>query len=309
MSNSSSWAYSSPLTQYAVTHYGVVNDIAISLGKILAPRVKTGGLHGYYKRYDRASAFEVPDTLLADHAESNYRDIVGEDIAFGLQEHGLKAAITDRQKLGAGSGLAAVEHNKIADLVGSFALADLLRTVTLVKKEVTAQDLDVAADDTPIATLKAAVSAFRIKNGFMPNRLVISDDMWNAIANTDEAIYLMENARAKELTGELLAHKLGYSDVPGASLQVTRAVVPYTKGGVTGDMIAGELLLFYASDDASLEDRSAIKCLTSDGDDYFSKVNTRHSDSKREDQYELISYNQVVIAAPESIVRYNAASA
>lgn len=308
MSTSGSWAYSSPLTNYAVSHYGVVQDIAVSIGKFLAPRVKSNGLHGYYKYYDRADAFEVPKTKLADHAESNYIDIKGEDKPFGLQEHGLKTAVTDRQKLGAGDGLQAVERNKVAKMIGAFALADLLRTVELVQGNITATSLAMGSTDAPIAALKAAVSAFRIKNGFMPNRMIIADDMWNALAATDEALDILENAKAKELTGELLMHKLGYSDVPGASIEINKAVVPYTKDGVTGDMLAGEILLYFASDNADLDDRSAIKCITCDGDAFFNKVISRHDDAKREDVHELISYNESVIAAPDSIMRFNKAS-
>ena len=269
--------------------------------------MKVNGLHGYYKEYDRASAFELADTLLPDGTPSKTHDIKGTDAPYGLEQHGLRALITDREKLGAGAAITALKEQKVASLIGAIALSEANRLMTKLKAKVSATSLALATSSTPISTLRSAINTFASKNGFLPNRMIICQSMWADLLANEEVTDLMENERAKTLTGEGLAAALGYADVPGASLKVMRPIIPVTKGGTTADLIAGEMLVYFASDDATINDRSAVKCLTTAGGDYFSAVKSRRNDDIHADVLELISYNTHVIAAADSILRFNKA--
>lgn len=70
-----------------------------------------------------------------------------------------------------------------------------------------------AANSTPISELRAKILAIKVKTGFRPNKLVLSEDAWIALQDNGDFLDRIAVTQRKIVTTELLASVLGIEEV------------------------------------------------------------------------------------------------
>ena len=318
MSTSATYAVNLPLTNYIVGWYGTqLHDPA----RFLAPGVKAPGLLTSYKRYLRQDAFAVSDTRRGMYEAPRTIDIQGEDIPVMLEEHSLKIGIDDRELLGAidqevyrnslrqakTRGLARrmlISHNKeVFDYANS-----IIPSITKVGDTNEANkwtNLDLPLADI----LKKMAKKFANNNGVYPNRILTTGDIWDLIEANKQVQYKMGEGSPKVLTQDKFLDFIGLKgdDIP--PVKIMRSIASYNPGGVAGaevdnvSIVGSNFYLFYADDDPSPSDITALKTLNIAGDDMYSTVETYRDDDISTEWLRIKGHHKVVFSAPSCMMR------
>lgn len=114
----------------------------------------------------------------------------------------------------------------------------------------TAWDAD---NSTPIKDIRNQMSAMKTKTGFRPNKLVIGEDVWDAIQDNADFLDRISISRDKIVTLDLLATVLG---LPPGGVLVAGAIQNIAVEGAAADsmemLFHDGALLVYAADRPSL---------------------------------------------------------
>lgn len=320
MSTSASYTVSLPLTDYIVGWYGTqLHDPA----RFLAPGVKAPGILGTYKQYMRQDAFAATDTRRAMYDTARTIDIRGVDIPYKLEEHSLKIGIDDRELLGSVDmevWRGAMRQAKTRALARRILIShnrDVFdqanRLIPGITSVAGGTDINKWSDSsTPLATiLETMVNQFARNNGVYPNRILTTRDIWSKIKANKEIQSLMGEVGRKVLNPEDLLEFIGLKgdDIP--EVKVMRTIASYNPGGIDGaevdnvDIIGNNFYLFYADDNPSMDDISALKTLNLAGDDMFSTVETYRDEDIRTEWTRITANKQIVFAAPSCMMRVN----
>ena len=285
MSTSAPYAVNLPLTNYIVGWYGTqTHDPA----RFLAPGVKAPGLLTTYKRYLRQDAFATSDTRRPMYDSPRTIDIRGEDVPVMLEEHVLKIGIDDRELLGAVDE--EVYRNSLVDgITEANKWSDRSKPV--------------------VSILTSLINKFAVNNGVYPNRILTTRDIWADIQANTEVQSMMGEMGRKVLTPETLLELIGLQgdDIP--PVKVMRTIASYNPGGVGGaevdnvNVVGNNIYLFYADDNPSLDDISALKTLNLAGDDMYSTVETYRDEDISTEWLRVRGHHKVVFAAPSAMMR------
>lgn len=318
MSTSATYAVNLPLTNYIVGWYGTqTHDPA----RFLAPGVKAPGLLTSYKRYLRQDAFSVTDTRRGLYESPRTIDIQGEDIPVMLEEHSLKIGIDDRELLGAidqevyrtslrqskTQGLARrmlISHNKEVFDYANRVIPGITQ-VDNISEANKWSNLDLPLADV----LKKMVKKFAKNNGVYPNRILTTGDIWDMAEANKQIQYKMGEGSPKVLTPDKFLDFIGLKgdDIP--PVKIMRSIAAYNPGGVAGaevdniSIVGSNFYLFFADDDPSPSDITALKTLNIAGDDMYSTVETSRDDDISTEWLRIKGHHKVVFSAPSCMMR------
>ncbi len=122
---------------------------------------------------------------------------------------------------------------------------------------------DVPATAIPIVDLRTEMTSVHRKTGYRPNTLVLAQDVWDALQDTDDFLGRISISRDAIVTGDLLAAVLGLERVLiGGAMEVT------SKEGATAVqafVMTDGALLCYVNNDVSLMEPSAGYTFTWEG--------------------------------------------
>lgn len=107
----------------------------------------------------------------------------------------------------------------------------------------------------PIKDIRAQITASKLKTGIKPNKLVLGDDVWDAIADNSDLLDRIKVTDTRMVTTQLLATILGLQEVlvaGGIQNTAPEGAVPIMSG-----IFAGAALLCYAAPAPSLMAPSA----------------------------------------------------
>ena len=113
------------------------------------------------------------------------------------------------------------------------------------------------------------------------------------------------NALNRETLLELIG--LQGDDIP--PVRVMRTIASYNPGGTGGaevdnvNIVGSNIYLFYADDNPSLDDISALKTLNLAGDDMYSTVETYRDEDISTEWLRVRGHHKVVFAAPSAMMR------
>lgn len=319
MSTSATYTVNLPLTNYIVGWYGTqTHDPA----RFLAPGVKAPGLLTSFKRYARQDAFGVSDTRRALYESPRTIDLQGEDIPVQLEEHALQIGIDDRELLGAvdqevfRTGLRQakvqtlakrmlISHNKEV-----FDYANRVIPAMTKVGSISNADKWSSADLPLVDVLSKMVDQFALNNGVYPNRILTTRDIWTIIKNNKQVQAEMGEMGCKALTPAILLELMGLQgdDIP--PVQVMRSIAAYNTGGAGNkketdnvSILGDNFYLFYADDNPSLSDITAMKTLNIAGDDMYSTVEMSRDENISTEWLRIRGHHKVVFAAPSCMMR------
>ena len=318
MSTSATYAVNLPLTNYIVGWYGTqTHDPA----RFLAPGVKAPGLLTTYKRYLRQDAFATTDTRRGMYESPRTIDIQGEDVPVMLEEHSLKIGIDDRELLGAidqevyrnslrqakTQGLARrmlISHNKEVFEYANSVIPGITSVGAITEAN------KWSNTDLPLVdVLTGMADKFALNNGVYPNRILTTRDIWRMIKANKQVQSEMGELNRKTLTPDILLELIGLQgdDVP--PVKVMRSIASYNPGGVAGaevdnvSVVGSNFYLFYADDNPSTSDITALKTLNIAGDDMYSTVEVGRNDDISTEWLRVKGHHKVVFAAPSCMMR------
>lgn len=318
MSTSATYTVNLPLTNYIVGWYGTqLHDPA----RFLAPGVKAPGLLTTYKRYLRQDAFAVTDTRRSRYEAPRTIDIQGEDLPVKLEEHSLKIGIDDDELLGAVDqevyrtslrqaktrGLARrmlISHNKEVFDYANRVIPSITK-VGNISEANTWSNTDLPLVDV----LTQMANKFANNNGVHPNRILTTRDIWRYIKANKQVQSEMGELNRKVLTPDILLELIDLQgdDVP--PVKVMRSIASYNPGGVAGEevdnasIVGNNFYMFYADDNPSQFDITAMKTLNIAGDDMYSTVETYRDDDISTEWLRIKGHHKVVFAAPSCMMR------
>lgn len=322
MSTSATYTVNLPLTNYIVGWYGTqVHDPA----RFLAPGVKAPGLLTTYKRYLRQDAFAVSDTRRGMYESPRTIDIQGEDIPVMLEERSLKIGIDDRELLGAVDqevyraslrqsktmGLARrmlISHNKEVFEYANKIIPGITKVGNISAANVWSNT------DLPLAdVLTTLADKFATNNGVYPNRILTTRDIWRMIKANKQIQSEMGELNRKVLNPSDLLEIIGLQgdDIP--PVKIMRSIAAYNPGGVAGaevdnvSIVGSNFYMYYADDNPSTSDITALKTLNIAGDDMYSTVETGREDDISTEWLRIKGHHKVVFAAPSCMMRLNIA--
>ena len=318
MSTSATYAVNLPLTNYIIGWYGTqTHDPA----RFLAPGVKAPGLLTTYKRYLRQDAFAASDTRRPMYDSPRTIDIRGEDVPVMLEEHALKIGIDDRELLGAVDAevyRTSLRQAKTRALARRMLIShnkEVFDYANSVIPGITSVDGITEAhkwrDRTKpvVSILTSLINKFAVNNGVYPNRILTTRDVWADIQANTEVQTMMGEMGRKVLTPETLLELIGLQgdDIP--PVRVMRTIASYNPGGTGGaevdnvNIVGSNIYLFYADDNPSLDDISALKTLNLAGDDMYSTVETYRDEDISTEWLRVRGHHKVVFAAPSAMMR------
>lgn len=318
MSTSATYAVNLPLTNYIVGWYGTqTHDPA----RFLAPGVKAPGLLTTYKRYLRQDAFAVADTRRSMYEAPRTIDIQGEDVPVYLEEHSLKIGIDDRELLGAVDQEAyrtSLRQAKTQSLARRMLISHNKEVFDYANKiipGITQVDNINEANkwsntDLPLVdVLTRMADKFALNNGVYPNRILTTRGIWRMIKANKQMQSEMGELNRKTLTPEILLEIIGLQgdDVP--PVKVMRSIASYNPGGAAGaevdnvSVVGSNFYLFYADDNPSPSDITALKTLNIAGDDMYSTVETGRDDDISTEWLRIKGHHKVVFSAPSCMMR------
>lgn len=318
MSTSETYTVNLPLTNYLVGWYGTqLHDPA----RFLAPGVKAPGLLTTYKRYLRQDAFAVTDTRRSRYEAPRTIDIQGEDIPVKLEEHSLKIGIDDDELLGAVDqevyrtslrqaktrGLARrmlISHNKEVFDYANRVIPGITEVGNISEAN------KWSNTDLPLVdVLTQMANQFATNNGVHPNRILTTRDIWRYIKANKQVQSEMGELNRKVLTPDILMELIDLQgdDVP--PVKVMRSIASYNPGGVAGaevdnvSIVGNNFYMFYADDNPSPFDITALKTLNIAGDDMYSTVETYRDEDISTEWLRVKGHHKVVFSAPSCMMR------
>lgn len=128
-------------------------------------------------------------------------------------------------------------------------------TGTSTGTDVTPTTLWDASGSTPIKDLRTQITAMKRKTGFMPNKLVLGEEVWSAIQDNGDFLDRISIGRDKVVTTDLLAAVLGLNRMPGGEVIIAGGVENIAAEKAASDLrfIFGKsALLVYAAPRPSL---------------------------------------------------------
>ena len=160
-----------------------------------------------------------------------------------------------------------------------------------------------------VSILTSLINKFAVNNGVYPNRILTTRDIWADIQANTEVQSMMGEMGRKVLTPETLLELIGLQgdDIP--PVKVMRTIASYNPGGVGGaevdnvNVVGNNIYLFYADDNPSLDDISALKTLNLAGDDMYSTVETYRDEDISTEWLRVRGHHKVVFAAPSAMMR------
>ncbi|WP_300948988.1 hypothetical protein [Paramuribaculum intestinale] len=248
-------------------------------------------------------------------------DIRGEDVPVMLEEHALKIGIDDRELLGAvdaevyRSSLRQAKTRALARRMLISHNKEVFDYANSVIPGITSVDGITEANkwsdrSKPVVSiLTSLINKFAVNNGVYPNRILTTRDVWADIQANTEVQTMMGEMGRKVLTPETLLELIGLQgdDIP--PVRVMRTIASYNPGGTEGtevdnvNIVGSNIYLFYADDNPSLDDISALKTLNLAGDDMYSTVETYRDEDISTEWLRVRGHHKVVFAAPSAMMR------
>lgn len=164
--------------------------------------------------------------------------------------------------------------------------------------------------DLPLADiLKKMAKQFARNNGVYPNRILTTGDIWDLVEANKQIQYKMGEGSPKVLTQDKFLDFIGLKgdDIP--PVKIMRSIASYNPGGVAGaevdnvSIVGSNFYLFYADDDPSPFDITALKTLNIAGDDMYSTVETYRDDDISTEWLRIKGHHKVVFSAPSCMMR------
>lgn len=318
MATLNTYTYNHTLTEMAVSYYNnTTTDSDPAL--FLAPIVRTQGLRGDYKKFSRSEAFSIVDTRRAMYEAAKTVDISGQDIPYTLQPHGIKVGIEDREIDGAGEAYKSVlRQQKICSLLDKMRRSYQMETFEVANREI---PLTTAVDGiTDIGKwgnnsvdarkqLKLLIRRFALLNGVYPNRILSGEEAWDILGFNESMKDAIRYNSVNELEPDHLRKMLGYTKA-GRQLDIMSSIQPYNTAPAGSaddtpnlDMLGNSFYMFWASDEPTVFDISAMKTLALPKGDLISSVETKYDDDHYTEWSRVNMCKQTVVTAPTCMIR------
>lgn len=318
MATLNTYTYNHPLTQMAVSYYNnttMDSDPAL----FIAPVVRAPGIRGDYKKFSRSDAFSVVDTYRAMYEGVKTVDITGEDVPYTLQPHGLKIGIENREVEGAvASYIDVLRQQKICSLLDKMRRSYQLKTFEVINREIPLTttlgemtDIGKWGNNSVDARkqLKELTRRFALLNGVYPNRILCGEEAWDILASNESIKDAVRYNSVNELEPDHLRKLLGYTKA-GRQLDIMSSIQPYNTAPAGSaddtpnlDMLGNSLYMFWASDEPTVFDISAVKTLALPDGDLISSVETKYDDEHYTEWSRVNMCKQTVVTAPTCMIR------
>ncbi len=298
-----------PLTDYA---FGIFQDYEkiLSDADFLAPRVITGAAIGNYQIFDSQQAFITYDANRAIGGGRTRIKFSGSVGSFNCDPKSLEVGLDDAEVSRAAGKRENIERSKIRTLLNAFSLSRFNRVYT---KATTSGNYTAAttanagkwteANIDPVKQIDDGVAQIESLSGLVPNRLMMDLASWIKFRNHPEVRGRFPGA---PVVGISLAQAAGLFAVP-MEIRIakgTKATAGFGSSTTTkASIVSSTALLFYAQDQVTEYDPTALKTMTPNPES-FQSVKQYRDDTCASDMFYIDVEEDIVAASALLLVKY-----
>jgi len=263
------------LTNYAVA---VMNDTAkvLNLAKLFAPIVPTGVTNGEYNLFSDLNSFRTyANARRAIGGQAQILQFLSTTDTFAAKPYGLRIAIDEHEKTRAGEQFELLQKGKTRTLTIGCLNSHLKNVIDVAFAAISASagyGKWSEANSDPIVQLDALIESIWMATGMVPNNLVFDFGAWLKLKNNPNVAKRMPGADLATVSTSRIAALLATPDirimVNDVAMYANRTdEAANTKKGA----LAGSVMLFYSSEQATQYDPSFMKCF-SPSENLFTEV-------------------------------------
>lgn len=283
----------------------------------LAPVLKVDGKLGTFPRYPQGYAFRSVNTDRALFSPPTTVSVDAEQVPFKLASKGLRIGVDDDELVGAGNEQAArdqLAQAKAGSLLSTFRTSLITEDLATYRAAVPALSgkghWSGSDASNPIEELRAVCQEFIETNGVNPNRILMSDNAWNILANNADVLDMVAYNDAKVLTHQLLLKLLYFDpDAEGCPVIKTSTVPVGTAKPGPGVAFKGanalgtDVWLTYVDEGDLVGNMCGLRQLQLNDDAPIDSVTTVRVEEDGATYYQVKGHHLAAVTAPTCVTR------